>query len=128
MPIPPDDSELSRRERQTMDLLIKRETATARQIQEHLPDPPSYSAVRSILRILCAKKLITKVPGKGRDIYSPVLPVKRARVNALHAIVKKFFADSAVEAACALLGDRRQKLSADDARRLQKLIDEARRS
>ena len=117
---------LSRRERQVMDLLMKLENATARDIQRDLPDPPTYSAVRSILRILGEKRLIQKTSRGGRDWYSSVIPADRARLKALQGVVKNFFANSAVDAACALLGDRRRKLSADEAAKLQRLIDEAR--
>lgn len=109
-----------------MELLIRLERATARDILRELPDPPTYSAVRSVLRILGEKKLVTKVHKDGRDLYSTAIPAEKARVNALQAVVKSFFSDSAVEAACALLGNRRRKLSLEEAARLQKLIDEAR--
>jgi predicted transcriptional regulator len=118
---------LSRRERQVMELLIRLGSATARDVQRELPDPPTYSAVRSILRILGEKKLITKVRKDGRDLYSSPVPADKARIKALQAVVRSFFSNSAVEAACALLGNRPQELSADDVEKLQKLIDEARK-
>ena len=109
-----------------MELLIKLGSATARDIQRELPDPPTYSAVRSILRILGAKKLIQKTTQERRDWYSPVVPAEQARLRALQEVVKSFFSNSAVDAACALLGGRRRKLSAQEAAKLQRLIDEAR--
>ena len=124
---PLSDDSLSRRERQVMELLIKLGSATARDIQRDLPDPPTYSAVRSILRILGAKKLIQKTTEERRDWYSPAVPAEQARLSALQEVVRSFFSNSAVDAACALLGGRRPKLSAEDAAKLQRLIDEARK-
>ena len=108
-----------------MELLIKLGRANARDIQRDLPDPPTYSAVRSILRILGEKKLIQKVSREGRDLYSPVVPAEQARVKALQDVVRSFFANSAVDAACALLGGRRRKLTPKEVEKLQCLIDEA---
>ena len=119
-------SVLSRRERQVMELLIRLGRATARDVERELPSPPTYSAVRSILRILGEKKLVQKVSRGGRDWYSPVVPAARARLRALRELVRDFFSDSAVDAACALLGGRRRKLSPQEITKLQRLIEEAR--
>ncbi len=108
-----------------MELLVRLGSATARVIQAELPDPPTYSAVRSILRILGDKKLIQKVSEEGRDLYSPVVPAEQARLKALQDVVRSFFANSAVDAACALLGGRPQRLSPGEVRKLQRLIQEA---
>jgi len=110
-----------------MDLLIKLGEASARDIQSELPDPPTYSAVRSILRILGQKSLVTKVKKDGRDLYTPAVPVEQARISALQAVVKSFFSNSAVEAACALLGNQKKKISPEEAEMLQKLIEEAKK-
>ena len=127
MPDVPFTDSLSRRERQVLELLIKLGSATARDIERELPDPPTYSAVRSILRILGEKKLIQKTTHERRDWYSPAVPAELARLKALQAVVRSFFSNSAVDAACALLGGRRSKLSAEEAAKLQRLIDEARK-
>ena len=124
-PIPSD--QLSRRERQVMELLARLGGATARDVQRELPDPPTYSAVRSILRILGEKKMITKVRKEGRDFYSSAVPADKARLNALQTVVRNFFSNSAVEAACALLGNGTRAISREEAETLRKLIDEARK-
>ena len=119
---------LSRRERQVVEIIMKHGRCTGRQIEEEIPDAPSYSAVRSILRLLVEKELLLKEHLEGRDWFRlPVAPGK-ARVKALHSIVERFFDNSIGEAALALLGQRKAKLSAEDADKLIKLIKEARES
>ncbi|RRJ95203.1 CopY family transcriptional regulator [Opitutaceae bacterium TAV4] len=118
--------DLSKRERQAVEIILRLGKATARDIENELPDAPTYSAVRSILRILVNKGVIVKKPINGRDWYAPRTRAATARVSALRAMVRRFFGDSAGEAACALLGEKNVKLSADEADRLMKLIKEAR--
>ena len=119
---------LSRRERQVVEIIMKHGRCTGRQIEEELPDAPTYSAVRSILRLLVEKELLLKEQVEGRDWFRlPVAPAK-ARVTALHSLVERFFDNSVGEAALALLGQRKAKLSAAEADKLIKLIKEARES
>lgn len=122
----PFSEALSKRERQVVDIVFRLGRATARDIERELTDPPSYSAVRSILRILVGKQLLRKKLSEGRDWYLPGVPVAKAKSGALFALVRNFFADSAADAACALLGQKNVKLSPDEADRLLKLIEEAR--
>lgn len=110
-----------------MELLVRFGSATARDVLRELPDPPTYSAVRSILRILGEKKLITKIRKDGRDFYSSRVPADKARINALQTVVRNFFSNSAVEAACALLGNGPRSISSEEAETLRKIIEEARR-
>lgn len=117
--------DLSRRERQVVDIVMRLGRATARDIEAQLPEAPTYSAVRSILRILTGKGRLLKEQEAGRDWYRPALPVAKARAGALRSVVNRLFSDSVCEAACALLGDRKVKLSAEEASRLIKLINEA---
>lgn len=117
---------VSRRERQVLEIVMRRSRATAREIEEEMPDAPTYSAVRSILRLLVEKGLLVKeLRGRTDEFTLPLAPEK-ARVNALHQMVRDFFSNSVGAAAMALLGDRRSKLSKEDADRLMKLIQEAR--
>lgn len=120
-------ADLSMRERQVMEIILRLGGANARQIETELPDAPTYSAVRSILRILVAKGLLVKQRKEDRDWFTSKVPVAKAREGALQEFAKRFFADSAVEAACALLGQKGVKLSSAEADRLMKLIEEARR-
>lgn len=94
---------LSRRERQVMDILFRRGEATVAEVMAELPDPPTYSAVRSILRILHEKKLITHREDGPRYVYLPAVSPDRARDEALSQVVRTFFDGSAEAAVTALL-------------------------
>ena len=111
-----------------MEVVSRLGRVTGRDIERELPNAPTYSAVRSILRILTNKGLLTKEPdGEGRDWYAPVIPAAKMRKSVLRDFVRSFFADSAADAACALLGQKNVKLSAEEAERLITLIKEARK-
>jgi len=110
-----------------MEIIVRREKVSARDIEKELPDAPTYSAVRSILRLLGEKGLIVKEQEDGRDWFRPALPAAKARVKALHQLVRSFFSNSVGEAALALLGRRDAKLSEEEADQLMKLIKEARK-
>src|SRR5438445_10555141 len=90
---------LSKREQQVMEIIIRLKTATARDIERELPDAPTYSAVRSILRILVGKGLLQKKHKAGRDLYSPVVAAATARTGIIRSLVRNFFADSTADAA-----------------------------
>lgn len=91
-----------------------------------MPDAPTYSAVRSILRLLVEKGMLIKEPVDGRDWFMLPVSAGKARVKALHSLVERFFDNSVGEAALALLGQRKARLSAEEADKLMKLIQEAR--
>lgn len=121
------DESLSRRERQVIGIVMKRGRVSAREVGEELPDPPTYSAVRSILRLLVERGLLVKEQEAGRDWFSLPVNAGKAKVGALRGMVRKFFNNSAPEAAMALLGQKNLKLTAEEADRLMKLIGEARK-
>jgi predicted transcriptional regulator len=104
---------LSRRERQVMNILFRRGEATVSEVMGDLPDPPTYSAVRSILRILAEKKLITHREDGPRYVYLPAVSADHAADEALNQVVKTFFDGSADAAVTALL--RLSDVSLDDA-------------
>lgn len=122
------EKSLSRRERQVIQIVMKHGRVTARQIESELPDAPTYSAVRSILRLLIEKEMLLKETESGRDWFRLPVSAGKARVKALRNLVRRFFDDSAGEAALALLGQKNAKLSVEDADKLMKLIKEARQS
>jgi predicted transcriptional regulator len=117
--------ELTRRERQVMDILHRRGEATVADIMAELPDPPTYSAVRSILRILGEKALVTFKEDGPRYVYLPALPTEAARDDVLKHVIDTYFAGSTEQAVTALL-----KLSdADlDDREVASLRDKIRRA
>ncbi|MFZ2280196.1 MAG: BlaI/MecI/CopY family transcriptional regulator [Prosthecobacter sp.] len=121
-------NEFSRRERQVIEIVMKHGRLSAREIEEKLPDAPTYSAVRSILRLLVERGLLVKTQADGRDWFSLPVSPKKARVSALQSFVSRFFENSAGEAALALLGQKNVKLSKEEAKKLIQLIEEARES
>jgi BlaI family transcriptional regulator, penicillinase repressor len=118
---------LSRRERQIMDIVYRRGKATAAQILAEMSDPPSYSAIRALLRILVDKKHLQHRADGPRYVYSPAVPRQKARARALAQVVNTFFEGSALKAASALLGSSQRKLTEVELDELSALIDAARK-
>ncbi len=116
---------LSRRERQIMDIVYEMNEVTVAKVLEMIPDPPSYSTVRALLRVLEEKgHLIHKQQGP-RYIYSPTLPREEASQNALKHVLKTFFDNSTEEVVAALLNISEEDLSEEEYKRLTKLIKKA---
>jgi predicted transcriptional regulator len=118
---------LSRRERQIMDILYQRQQATAAEIHQLLPDRPTYSAVRAKLRVLEEKGHIRHEVQSARFIYRPVVPRDKAKESALRHLVSTFFDDSAEQAVVALLRLKPGGLTREKLDRLSTLIEEAKR-
>jgi predicted transcriptional regulator len=119
--------ELSRRERQIMDFLYQRGRATAAEVQENLPDPPSYSAVRAMLRVLEDKGHARHEQDGPRYVYVPRVARDRAKRSALRHVVRTFFDGSKEQLVAALLDDKSTELSKDELDRLAGLIERARK-
>jgi predicted transcriptional regulator len=109
---------LSRREREVMDVLYRRGEATVAEVMEDLKEPPTYSAVRSILRVLKEKGHIIYRADGPRYVYAPALGRDRARQAALDHVVNTFFDGSAERALAALLDRSDLELSDEQIRRL----------
>ena len=120
--------DLSRRERQILDILYERGQATAADVQSALPEPPSYSAVRALLRILEDKGHVRHRQDGPRYVYLPTLARDNAKRSALRHVIKTFFDNSAEQAISALLDEGSSKLSPAELDRLAGLIDIARKS
>ena len=120
-------SNLSRRERQIMDIIYRRAQATAMEMMENLPDPPSYSAVRAMLRLLEEKGYLKHQQDGLRYVYLPTLSREKARQSALKQMLQTFFEDSTEDAVATLLDISKSKLSKADLDKLSKLIDKARK-
>jgi predicted transcriptional regulator len=118
---------LSRRERQIMEIIYRLGSATASEVVTQLPDPPGYSAVRALLRILEGKGHVRHAQDGPRYVYAPVVPRERARTSALDALLKTFFDGSPELAVAALLDRSSAKLSDDELDRLAGLIARARK-
>jgi predicted transcriptional regulator len=118
---------LSRRERQIMDVIYELREATENQVLERLPRPPSYSAVRALLRVLEQKGHLAHRQDGPRYIYAPTWPKERARRSALKHLLQTFFDGSTEDAVAALLDISEESLSAEDYRRLLELVRKARK-
>lgn len=117
---------LSRRERQVMDILHRRGEATVAEIMGDLPDPPTYSAVRSVLRILAEKELIRHKEDGPRYVYFPAQPTEHAREDVLAHVVRTYFAGSPEQAVTALLRMADADMSDEDVERHRAAIRRAR--
>lgn len=122
-----DTNQLSRRERQIMDVIYAHGRATAAEVRENLPDPPSYSAVRAMLRILEDKGHLVHESDGPRYIFLPTTPREQARETALRGVVQTFFGGSPENAVAALLDLDNETLDPEALDRIAQRIAEARR-
>ena len=120
-----DSTHLSRRERQIMNIVYERGKATAAEVRDAMPDPPSNSAVRAMLRILEDKGHLHHKQDGPRYVFLPTVPREEARGKALNRIVRTFFDGSAESAMAALLDLEGGRLDAEALQRLSHLIDQA---
>jgi predicted transcriptional regulator len=119
--------QLSRRERQIMDVLYSRGHATAAEVLEHLPQPPSYSAVRAMLRILEEKGHVAHEQDGPRYVYRPIVARAAARRGALEHLIRTFFDGSPASAAAALLESADGRFEEGELERLSDLIEKSKR-
>jgi predicted transcriptional regulator len=118
---------LTRRERQIMDILYRRGRATAGQVMDDLPGNPSYSTVRTQLRVLEEKGHVRHEEQGLRYVYMPAVPRYAARKSALRHLVETFFDGSAEKAVAALLGGEAARLSEEDLERIADLVAKTRK-
>ena len=118
---------LSKRERQIMEVVYRLGAATASEVQDGLPNPPSYSAVRALLRILEEKGHLKHDVDGARYVYRPVVRREKAGSAALASLVDTFFGGSAGMAAAALLDDAARRMSDDELDQLETLLSKARK-
>ncbi len=122
----PARPELSRREREILEILYRLESASAADVQKAMADPPSYSAVRAHLRILEEKGHVRHRSQGQRYIFSPTLSREKARRNALRGLLKNFFSGSKEEVVATLLDMGTEGVSDAELERIAELIDQAR--
>ena len=118
---------LSRRERQIMEIVYRRGEATASEILEELDDPPSYSTVRALLRILVDKQHLLHREEGPRYVYSPTVSRHKARSGAISQVIDTFFDGSASQLVAALLGNPNTRISSEELEKLSALIASARK-
>ena len=117
---------LGSRERQIMDIIYRRGRATAAEVQADLPDPPSNSAVRGMLRLLEEKGHLLHESHGPRYIYLPTADPSHVSRSAMRHLVRTFFDNSASSAVAAMLGMYESRLKDADLDRLEALIEQAR--
>jgi predicted transcriptional regulator len=121
----PAHFDLSRRERQIMDIIYRKGQATASEVYDAMVEPPSDTSVRKLIRILEEKGHLDH-ERKGREyVYHPTVSRTQASRAAVKHVVDTFFEGSAVKAVAALLGVSKNNLSPGDVARLSKMVDEA---
>ncbi len=116
---------LSKRERQMVESIYARKSATAAEVMAAIPNPPGYSAVRATLRVLVEKGLLAYRRDGRRYVYAPTIPRDRARLSALRTVIDTYFDGSVNAAMAALIRVDRKRLSNDDYKSLRAMIDEA---
>lgn len=121
------DHDLGRRERQIMNVVYQLGEASVGDVLERLPDPPSYSAVRTMIRLLESKGFLRHRREGTKYVYRPTQSRERASQSAIKQIMKTFFGGSATDAVAAILDASSDKLTDDDLKHLERLIDKARK-
>ena len=119
--------ELVTREQQIMDVLYQLERASVAEVREKLVDPPSYSAVRTMIGQLERKGLVRRDRSEVKHYYSPVTSKRSASRSALRSVVETFFPQSPGDALAALIDDSAKKLNEADLDRLEQAIRKARK-
>jgi len=119
--------DLGRRERQIMDAIFQLGEASVGEVRGRLPDPPSYSSVRTMIRHLENKGLLRHRSEGTKYVYKPTQSKESVSRSALRHLIKTFFDDSSADTVAAILDDNDAKLSKDDLDRIEQFIDEARK-
>ncbi len=118
-----EEGQLSRRERQIMDIIYRLGEASAKDVQENLPSPPSYSAVRALLSTLENKKMVHHAKQSRRYIYKPAITEKSARKSALQNLLATFFEGKPKNLVAALLDEDDQNLSQKEIEEIRHMVD-----
>ncbi len=114
---------LSRRESQIMEILHRRQTASAQEVMDQLADPPSYSAVRALLATMLEKGLVVAEKDSRKYVYRPAIEQTKAKRTAIKSLLKTFFNGKPEELVASLLDPKDSKLSKDEIDRIRKLIN-----
>lgn len=120
------DNNLSRRERQIMDIVYRRGQATAAEVMQRLPDPPSYSAVRALLRVLEDKGHLRHRQNGARYVFYPTRPRKKAARGALRHVIETFYDGSTEKVIAALLDMSGAHLSQEQLDELARAVERVR--
>lgn len=124
----PDPHQLSRRERQIMDLFFQHGELSAQMVQDHLEDAPGYATVRSLLRILEDKGHLTHYKSGRQFIYRPAAGVEKVKHHRLRHLLRTFFSGSISEAVATFIQDPDNDLNPEELEELAKIIRQARKN
>jgi predicted transcriptional regulator len=122
----PKQEELSRREREMMNIIFSRGRATATEVMDSMQDPPSYSAVRATLRVLEQKGHLKHQHDGTRYVYAPTVNREKARQSALDQLLRTFFDGSAANVVATLIERERENMTDEELAQLSNMIDAAR--
>ena len=118
---------LSRRERQTMEIVYRLGKATVNDVLGNIEDPPSYSAMRACMRVLEEKGHLVHRRDGARYVYLPTVSLSKARKSALRSLLRNFFDNSYEQMVAALLSDSKNGPTAEELENLAELIEQARK-
>ena len=118
---------LSRRERQIMDILYQRGKSSAAEVRASMPDAPSYSAVRAMLRVLEEKGHVKHAAEGLKYVYAPVVDPDKVKRSAVKHLLDTFFQDSPEQVVAALLDVSSKRLKREDLDRMSEMIERARK-
>ncbi len=118
---------LSRRERQIMDILYQRGRAAAAEVREAMPDAPSYSAVRAMLRVLEDKGHVKHQAEGLKYVYVPTVARDKAKRSAVKHLLDTFFKESPEQVVAALLDVSSTRLTREELDRMSEMIEKAKR-
>lgn len=122
LPMSEVEAALARREREVMAILFRRGEATAKEIQEDLDDPPTYSAVRALLATMGGKGLVRTRKESRHYVYRAAVPERKAKRSALRQLLTTFFEGKPEKLVAALLDPKDQVLDEEEIRRIRELI------
>jgi len=118
---------LSRRERQIIDILNQRGKASASEVREAMPDAPSYSAVRAMLRVLEDKGHVKHQAEGLKSVYVPTVARDKAKRSAVKHVLDTFFSGSTEQIVAALLDVSATRLTREELDRMSEMIEKAKR-
>lgn len=119
----PDHTELSKREREIMNILIEHSQAGVADVISHMRNPSSYSSIRTILTIMFEKGLLVRKKEGKKYVYSPAISRKKAENSAVNHLLSTYFDNSLESAVNALLRLHKKDLSKEDLERLKEIVD-----
>jgi predicted transcriptional regulator len=117
-----EKGQVSRRERQILEILYRLGQAPAKEVQENLPDPPSYSAVRALLATLEGKEMVRHSKEGRRYVYKPSITPRKAKRTALDSLLRTYFGGKPENLVAALLDPSEQQLTKKEIDTIRDLI------